>query len=129
MCLFHRNVSLLGPIFCVSMKILGFQQGVNFINILRAHFLYKTLAPKITKLREALLYKILVPKTHFCMKNARIKCWWNWHKFSSCYAKIIPSTLFVSANWLPQQLWLYPINNKTRFIPVSRLQEHSFRAS
>jgi len=31
-------------------------QGVNFINVLHAHFSYKILAPKITKLKHSLCY-------------------------------------------------------------------------
>ncbi len=48
--------------------------GVNCINILFVHFLYKILAPKFTKLCfgfEILAQKYLCKKTH-------INCWWNW---------------------------------------------------
>ncbi len=36
-------------------------QGVNFINVLRAHFLCKILVPKITELKHLLCY-VLTPK-------------------------------------------------------------------
>jgi len=31
----------------------------------------------------ALLYQILAPRMRFCTKNARVKCWWNWHLYMS----------------------------------------------
>jgi len=47
---------------------------VNFINVLCANFTNKMLVPKIQ-----LLYEILAPKSCFQTKNARVKCWRNWH--------------------------------------------------
>ncbi len=47
------------------------QPRVNFINILRTHFLYKNLLSSFSLLRIWLW-------TNFCMKNAGLKCWWNW---------------------------------------------------
>jgi len=44
---------------------------VNFINILRAHFLYKSLLSSIFLLRVWLW-------TNIRTKNAPVKCWWNW---------------------------------------------------
>jgi len=60
--------------YCLNRVRINVTPGVNFINVLRAHFLYKILVPKITKLCLGLDF--LAPK--FCTKNARIKCWWNW---------------------------------------------------
>jgi len=48
--------------------------GINFINVLREHFLYKILAPKIINLCFG--FEIMAPK--FCTKNERVKHWWNW---------------------------------------------------
>ncbi len=45
--------------------------GVNVINILLAHFLYKSLL-------KAKLKAVKSCSKDFCMKNVRIKCWWNW---------------------------------------------------
>jgi len=53
--------------------------GVNFINVLRAHFSYEILAPKITKpnvTREKLMKSC---QKDLLTKKAPIKCWWNWH--------------------------------------------------
>jgi len=44
------------------------QQGVNFINILRARFSYI----------NAFFAKNVTRQKHFFTKNLRIKCWWNW---------------------------------------------------
>ncbi len=51
-------------------------QVVNFINVLRANFTYKSLFGSFFYLhvtREKLLKRCHT-------KNSRIKCWWNWHK-------------------------------------------------
>jgi len=45
--------------------------GVNFINLLHARFSYKS------ALRSFSLITFW-QKKHFPMKNARLKCWWNW---------------------------------------------------
>jgi len=42
--------------------------GVNFINILRRHFSY-----------ESAFCLSITREKDFCMKNAHVKCWWNWH--------------------------------------------------
>jgi len=47
---------------------------VNFINVLRAHFLYKSLWAAFFYLLFD--FEFLAPI--FCTKNAHIKCWWNW---------------------------------------------------
>jgi len=47
--------------------------GVNFIIIFFARFFADILMPKITKLCEALLYEIFMPKTRFRTNNERIK--------------------------------------------------------
>ncbi len=45
---------------------------VNFINILRLHFSYKSLLSSFSLLRVWL-------KTNFCTKNMGVKHWRNWH--------------------------------------------------
>jgi len=55
---------------CICLRPL-WHPRVNFINILRLHFLYKSLFKA----------KLLAEKScskDFCMKNVRVKCWWNW---------------------------------------------------
>jgi len=44
-------------------KVLERRPGINFINNLRARFLY-----------EIVFFSYILAKKHFCMKNARIKC-------------------------------------------------------
>ncbi len=52
--------------------------GVNlFINVLRVHFLYKILAPKITKLCFGFETRKKSCRKDFRTKNARVKRWWN----------------------------------------------------
>jgi len=48
--------------------------GVNFINILRAHFLYQRAFFAKTKLEKSC-------QKDFRMKNAHMKCWQNWRHF------------------------------------------------
>jgi len=45
-------------------------EGVNFINVLRAHFLYESLLSSFSLLRVWLW-------TNFRTKNGHIICWWN----------------------------------------------------
>ncbi len=47
----------------------------------------KNFKPKIQ-----LSYKILAPKTRFRMKNARLKCWWNWHLIYPIHVVSVRST-------------------------------------
>ncbi len=61
--------------------------GVNFINILCEHFLYESLLSSIS------LFGVWL-WTNFQTKNARVKCWWNWHLF--VFPLCIQLTLFVS---------------------------------
>ncbi len=59
-----------------------FSPAVNFINIFCAHFLYKYLVPKATKL--AFVFEILAAKILYEKKRAKNeKRWWNWHLQSS----------------------------------------------
>ncbi len=51
---------------------------VNFINILHVHFSRKSKLSSFSLVTFWLWQKDLGNK-HFCTKNARIKCWWNWH--------------------------------------------------
>ncbi len=50
---------------------MSLKTGVNFTNILGAHFLYKSLLISFSLLTVWLW-------TNFCTKNALVKCWWNW---------------------------------------------------
>ncbi len=45
-----RDVCLVSTMWNLSFKTKCFDPGVNFINVLHAHFSYEILAPKITKL-------------------------------------------------------------------------------
>jgi len=45
---------------------------VNFINIFCVRFLYESAFVAKTKLEKS-------SAKHFCTKNVRVKCWWNWH--------------------------------------------------
>jgi len=53
-------------------------KGVNFINILCTNFLYESPLSSFSLLRVWLW-------TNFCMKNSRVKCWWNWLKVFSFF--------------------------------------------
>jgi len=46
--------------------------SVNFINVLHAHFLYKSLF-------GSFFLVTFLGKKDFHMKNAPVKCWWNWY--------------------------------------------------
>ncbi len=54
---------------------------VNFINVLRAHFLYEN------ALRSFSLVMFL-GKKQFHTQNTCVKCWWNWHLVS-----VVPHSL------------------------------------
>ncbi len=60
-------------IAAVCRTLMKLSLGVNFINILRAHFIYEILAPKITKLWFG--FEIFWRQN--IGKNAPAKCWWN----------------------------------------------------
>jgi hypothetical protein len=51
-----------------SHRLRNAKPCVNFINILRARFLYKS----------AFFCQNITREKHFSMKNARVKWWWNW---------------------------------------------------
>ncbi len=72
--LFPENVSAyFQPLWIVVMRMYSFRRpGINFINILCSHFLYKSLLSGFSLLRVWFWM-------NFHMKNAHIKCWWNWH--------------------------------------------------
>ncbi len=53
-----------GNLLIAKNLLTCFSPGVNFINILRAHFLYKSLLSSFS-----LLW------TNFCTKNEHVKCW------------------------------------------------------
>ncbi len=59
--------------------------AINFINILRVHFLYEILSPKITRLKhtQRKLCDLLKYK-----KGTR-KHWWNWPRNNHCIFKLI----------------------------------------
>ncbi len=58
--------------YCLVCK---FRHGIfNFINVLRAHFLYKSLWAAFFYLLFD--FEFLVPI--FCTKNVHVKCGWNW---------------------------------------------------
>jgi len=75
LCLF---ISFCLALFCLSLSVclsvfsLFSLPVVNFINILHAHFSNKSaFLPKLNQKKSC--------AKHFRMKNAHVKCWWNWH--------------------------------------------------
>jgi len=65
---------------------------VNFINVLRVRFLYKTFGAKISNPKAT----FLVLATTFCTKNTCEKSWWNWQQMGKQY---VPGLLNVSMLW------------------------------
>jgi len=55
-------------------------KGVNFVNVLSAPFSYKHLFGSFF---SSYMYVEKSCTKHFQTKNARVKCWWNWHKGSA----------------------------------------------
>jgi len=51
--------------------------GVNFINVFRAHFSYKSLLSSFS-LRSYI--RLCVFGTKFVQKTREKKCWWNWRR-------------------------------------------------
>ncbi len=47
---------------------------VNFINVLRLHFLYEHCFGSLHVCRKSC-------RNDVCTKNSYVKCWWNWHIF------------------------------------------------
>jgi len=81
----------------------------NFINILRAHFSYKSELSSFSLLRDWLW-------TNFCTKNARVKWWWNWHLFCkhlswnfSIWLRLLLLLLYFGA-YECQKVWTKKIN-------------------
>jgi len=67
-------------------------------NVLRA-FLYKILAPKITKL---CVFGLKFWHQKFCMKNAPVNSWWNWlleYAFWPSYCNIVISQTLKLRKW------------------------------
>jgi len=67
----------------ISKHWFPFFPGVNFINMLWAHFLYKSLLSSFSLLRIWLW-------TNFRTINARVKCWWNWPQHTLCSFSNLP---------------------------------------
>jgi len=74
----HQNIGkkfaqkkLMKLIPACAKELHKFSPGENFINILHAHFLYKSLLSSFSLLWVWLW-------TNFRTKNSRVKWWWNW---------------------------------------------------
>jgi len=67
----------------ISKHWFPFFPGVNFINILHAHFSYESLLSSFSLPRIWL-------QTNFHTKNARVKSWWNWPQHTLCSFSNLP---------------------------------------
>ncbi len=75
----------LSPKVCANDK----WPRINFINILCAHFLYKS---------ELSSFSLQFFGAKILAKNALVKCWWNWHLIWTCHScctfSVMEKTLF-----------------------------------
>jgi hypothetical protein len=70
-----QYLKLITSLACSEKKPSALPAAVNFINILRAHFLYKFWCQKLRSWNVTKESCVI----QFCMKKARIKYRWNWH--------------------------------------------------
>jgi len=73
------------------------QPGVNFINILRTNFLFKS------ALRS--LFLVTFWLWNFLAKKAWVKCWWNWHLFIRSFVFMSQTCTNSSCCWSVRWTW------------------------